>query len=181
MAESKGKKAGSGRKKSANGKKKYRVATREKCMMMVAEGFSVREISKQTGVPTSTINSWKKASYEDPEELQNLRLDCARTSAREAFDAHRKSMRILNRQLDRALEQEKLLDEMIEEFRAAAGEGGLSQSRAAELADKLEALKLNDAGTMSKVSEAMYKQAQLAVGGATERVETVHVQGFDEL
>lgn len=168
MAEKKKKKGG--RPKSRIGK--YSAGKVEKAKLLMAEGHSIRDISRMMGIPESTLKTWKKASYDsDPDELTNLRLECARKYAVEAYEASDKAMKILHKELDRALENEKLVDEAIDAVIALKASEGVDAKDAEKIIKQLNALKLEDAGKMAQVSTAMFEKAQLAAGGATERVQ----------
>lgn len=151
---------------------KYNEKTKQRALALIADGLSIREVAGKMAIPQSTIKSWKKESLEcEPEELSRIRLEHSVRYAKEAFAASDKAMALTQRALDRAMTQDKLLDELIEKAERITGDKGINDREFAEFVRRVNALKLEDASKCASISAQMFDKASLASGGVTERIE----------
>lgn len=183
--------AGSSGKKSKKGKKvggkqqgrKYSEEVRQKALMLIADGKSVREVSEEMQVPESTIKSWKKASLEsDPQELAKLRLERKMRFAAIAGANAEKAALLIGRNLERIQSSQDELDKLIRAVGELGPEDEVTKEQAKRAVEVLNRLKDPGLRDLSVAAGTMYDKAALAEGDATVNLGgTVGVHKIEDL
>lgn len=157
-------------KTATNQPKEHKKARqREKAIALYSAGFSQTEISKNIGVPRSTIFEWlKRYREEDP----NTEIDAIRTQKKNEFVSQawkilRSSMDLLQGRVQTALEHEAALDDLIREIEA---DDATSQNEKKALISKIRALQTHNIKDISTVIGTIYDKQALAQGEATQNI-----------
>lgn len=151
-----------------------------KIMASYAVSGSYKETARELDLPVSTVKKIVDENIEDPVfvKLCNEKKADFAQKASEIID---KSMRLLSRRLDRALEQEEALDVLIDEIFATDKEE-LTQDEKNKLVNKIRALQLQDIKALTTAVGTLYDKRALAKGESTENT-TVSIrlpEGFEE-
>lgn len=149
---------------------KYGEEIKERAYALADCGNSMSAISKELGVPRTTIKGWLNRKEITPD----IDRDAVRQRNKERFvdDAWRSihaGNAILNRRLERALNQEKEMDHLLEDFLTGAGE--LTQEQRRELLKRFSALKVEDIGKIAITLGTLYDKQALIAKEATGIIE----------
>ena len=155
-------------------KRHLRARQQEKVIALYSAGFSQTEISKNLGVPRSTISEWlKKYREEDP----NTEIDAIRTKKKNEFASQawgilQDSMDLLRGRIQTALEHEAELDELIDEIYA---DGDIKENEKKILVSKIRALQTHNIKDISTVIGTLYDKQALAQGETTQNIGGLEV------
>lgn len=164
--------------------KKYGSAVMEQAYALFDTENNINFISRRLGVPESTLRGWKKAydeRTEQDDDLAKLRAKKKERFARKAWRSIELSMTLLERRLERAVEQEAELDRLLQE---ANGEDAVRSERARkEILGKLSVLRCEDMGKLATVLGTLYDKQALIAKEETEIVggEVRLLKRFEEL
>lgn len=155
-------------KKASQQGRKYSEEVRQKALILIADGKSVREVSEEMQVPESTIKSWKKASLEsDPQELAKLRLERKMRFAAIAGANAEKAALLIGRNLERIQSSQDELDKLIRAVGELGPEDEVTKEQAKRAVEVLNRLKDPGLRDLSVAAGTMYDKAALAEGDAT--------------
>ena len=145
-----------------------------------AETNSYTETARLLGLPESTVEKIVKSNREDPDFVK-LCVEKRTEFAEKASQIVGKGMTLLNRRLDRALEQEMELDKLIDEVYDMDKEE-LSFDEKKRLISTLRNLQLQDIRAVTQTVGTMFDKKALAEGKPTENVsiEIKLPDGVDE-
>lgn len=140
-------------------KKSYTDRDREKALAFYAVLGNVTAVSRQMGIPRTTIQSWLG-------EAEDLDLEALRQKQKEKFIAEAwqiiaDAQTVIGRRLLRAIDSEDAIDRLIGEVEATPDEE-LSRDARASLIRKLQAIRLDDLSKVAVVMGTMYDKAALA-------------------
>ena len=143
----------------------------------VTDNFS--ETSRELGYAVSTVEVIVKKNKDKEEFIELVKQKRADFSAR-ADKIIDKGLRLLDRQLSRAIGREDEIDELIDEVYDA--EDVLSDRDKIETAKKLSRLKLEDIKALTTAIGTLYDKKALTDGKATSNTEIMFrlPEGFDE-
>ena len=143
----------------------------------VTDNFS--ETSRELGYAVSTVEVIVKRNKDKEEFIELVKQKRADFSAR-ADKIIDKGLRLLDRQLSRAIGREDEIDELIDEVYDA--EDVLSDRDKIETAKKLSRLKLEDIKALTTAIGTLYDKKALTDGKATSNTEIMFrlPEGFDE-
>lgn len=126
------------------------------------------ETARRLNIPTSTVQDIV-TRYKDDEQFAKLREECTQDISVMAKRTLHKTMRLLERKIERALCKEEELDTLIEEI-LATDKSELSDLEKKALIKKLRSMQLQDVKAISSAFGTIYDRVALEEGGATERV-----------
>lgn len=147
--------------------KKYSDEDKEKALALLATNSNILEISKQIGIPESTLRTWKEQAEKD-EEFTKLRAKKKAEFVEKAWQSIEKALKLGERRLERALKHEAELDELIEEIEADSKMNG---NLKATLIMKIRTLQIQGIRDISTFVGTLYDKQALAAGEATGRQE----------
>ena len=145
--------------------KKYGDDIKEKAYMMYAVCGNASEVSRRLNVPLSTIHKWLKRKT--PDELDSLREEKKRDFVEKSSEIIDKSLMLLERRIDRAIEYEAELDEIIDELKNSDN-NEISPQTKTELIKTLNKLKVQDIKSLTVAIGTLYDKRALARGESTE-------------
>lgn len=164
--------------------KKYPDEIKEKAYALLAAGNSYAYVAKEIGVPASTINGWRRqrSNAELEENLVELRAKKKKEFVNKAWRSIELSQSLLERKLQRALEQEKQIDEMLVLVDQMASKEGMTQEMRRGLLSKIALLHCDDLGKIAQVLGVLYDKQALACKEETEIVGgSVVLRRFEDL
>lgn len=126
------------------------------------------ETAKRLNIPANTVNDIV-TRHKDDEQFVKLRAECTEELSNMAKRTLHKSMRLLERKIDRALNKEEELDTLIDEI-LTTDRSELSDSEKQALIKKLRSMQLQDLKAISSSFGTIYDRVALEEGNATERV-----------
>lgn len=138
------------------------------------------ETSRELGYAVSTVETIVKRNKDKDEYISLVKQKRADFSAR-ADKIIDKGLRLLDRQLSRAIDREDEIDELIDEV-YNADEDVLSDRDKNETARRLSRLKLEDIKALTTAIGTLYDKKALSDGKATSNTEVTFKlpKGFDE-
>lgn len=138
------------------------------------------ETSRELGYAVSTVEVIVKKNKDKEEFIELVKQKRADFSAR-ADKIIDKGLRLLDRQLSRAIDREDEIDELIDEV-YNADEDVLSDRDKNETARRLSRLKLEDIKALTTAIGTLYDKKALSDGKATSNTEVTFKlpEGFDE-
>ena len=147
---------------------KYNDDVRYRAFALLAASNNVSAVARQLNLPESTVRGWKKQYEADPDgEFAKVRAHKKREFAAKAFLAMDAGMDVLVRRIQRAAQQEDVLDELCD----AVIEGGeeLTKAQRKELYAKFFALRCEDISKVASVVGILHdkqSRAEQGEGGA---------------
>lgn len=161
--------------------KKYNDDIKEKAFAMLAECNNASEVARRLGLKPSTVQTWKEKWEKEGDNegsLVRLREDKKKEFVDDAWNIIWKANSLLARRLDRALESENEIDEIIDQV-AMAGQATLSHEEKKALFSKLRTIKVDDIREIATVIGTIYDKQALANKEATSIVEGGITVEFD--
>lgn len=153
--------------------RKYPDEIREKAYALLASGNTCAYVATELDLPESTVRGWKKTKYtqSDEENLVELRAKKKEEFVRKAWRSIALSQTLLERRLERAVEQEASIDDLMRLVDSSARETGLSEAGKKALLNNVAQLRCDDLGKIATVLGTLYDKQALAMKEATEIVE----------
>lgn len=154
-------------------KSHIRARQKEKAIALYSAGFSQAEISKNLGMPKSTIcELLKKYRQENPNtEIEAIRTQKKNEFVSQAWGILEESMDLLRGRISMALEHEAEIDDLIGEIYA---DGDIKEAEKKSLVSKLRMLQTQNIKDISTVIGTLYDKQALAQGESTQ-----NFGGFD--
>lgn len=154
---------------------KYNDDLKEKAIALLTVNNSVSFVARELKLPRSTVKSWKedydKKAQEDGEDtIAKLRQKKKEQFVEDAWRLVDKVKTILERRLDRAIQSEDKMDELLEEILQLDYKQLTVQQRKA-LYTRISALKIEDIKALSTVLGTLYDKQALANKEATQIVD----------
>ena len=165
--------------------KKYNDDIKEKALALLAVNNNASHVAKELGLPKTTVFTWKKEynerSKENGEEtIEQLRNENKKKFVNDAWRLIDKTKTLLERRLDRAIESEDELDELVEEICKLDNKELTNEQRKA-LYSKIKSLKLEQTKELAVVLGTLYDKQALANKEATAIVEgNITVKKFED-
>lgn len=165
--------------------KKYNDDIKEKAYALLAVNNSVSYVAEQLGLPRSTVKSWKEAYDKKAEEsgedtIAKLRQKKKEEFVEDAWGLIGKIRTLLERRLDRALDSEDTLDELVEEITKLDNKQ-LTDSQRKALYSKMHSIKVESVKELAVVLGTLYDKQALANKEATAIVEgNISVKKFED-
>lgn len=154
---------------------KYNDDIKEKAYALLATNNSVSYVAEQLGLPRSTVKTWKEQYDAKAEESGEATLAKLRQKKKEEFVNRAwgiigQTQTILERRLQRAIESEDKLDELLEEI-CELDYKTLTDAQRKALYAKLSVIKVDDVKALGVVLGTVYDKQALANKEATGIVD----------
>lgn len=165
--------------------RKYNDDIKEKAFALLAVNNSVSCVAGQLGLPRSTVKSWKeaydkKAKGSGEDTIAELRQKKKEEFVENAWGLIGKIRTLLERRLDRALDSEDILDELVEEI-TKLDHKDLSDTQRKALYSKMNSIKVESVKELAVVLGTLYDKQALANKEATAIVEgNIAVKKFED-
>lgn len=158
--------------------KKYGEKVREKTIALLMSGMTTSDVARKMNLAYTTVYAWAKALEKEPnyEELREIKR---REFIESAWNCVMSAQNILQRRLERATEEEALLDEMLE---SVESDEALDPIERRALIKKLSDIKLEDIGKLATVIGTIYDKQALASNQPTNiHGGEVGIKRFEDL
>ena len=139
---------------------------KKKAITLLAVNNNMTEVSKQTGIPITTLSTWKQ-KVKNNEDFVSLRNKKKEEFVVDAWKIIDKAKLLLDKRIDRALYSEIQLDYLIDEI-TSLNKIDLSNDQRKALYQKLSIIKVDDITKVTTVIGTMYDKQSLASGEATK-------------
>lgn len=165
--------------------KKYNDDIKEKALALLAVNNNASHVAKELGLPKTTVFTWKKEYNErckenGEETIEQLRNENKKKFVNDAWRLIDKTKTLLERRLDRAIESEDELDELVEEI-CKLDNKELTNEQRKVLYSKIKSLKLEQTKELAVVLGTLYDKQALANKEATAIVEgNITVKKFED-
>jgi len=158
--------------------RRYTDKDRITALELLALGHSLSDVSRQLNIPVTTIHNWEKEKTDgareikkelNSEELERIRKEKKEEFVAEANSIISKGLKLLDKRITRALEEEESIDELIVQLvkKAKKGEEELNISEIKEIANKLKEMKVQRVSEITTAIGTLYDKQALAQGEAT--------------
>lgn len=156
---------------------RYGDRERELARALYSVSGNVSEVAERLGIPRTTVSGWIKGF--SPDELEALRQKQKEMFIAEAWAIIGNSQNLIRRRIERALNSEDAIDELISEVEATSDEE-LSRETKKALIKKLRFISCEDISKVATVMGTMYDKAALASKEATAIVGgSLSLENFD--
>lgn len=165
--------------------KKYNDDIKEKALALLMVNNSVSYVAQQLNLPRTTVLSWKRAYDKEAtknggESIDKLRQKNKERFVEQAWESIGKIQSVLERRLDRALNSEDELDELVDTI-CALDKKQLTDSQRKALYMKMNAIKVESVKELAVVLGTLYDKQALANKEATAIVDgQVAVKKFED-
>ena len=162
---------------------KYDKATKERAFALFETTDNVTAIAKKIKVPVETVRGWKRKYNEicdkDPEFVK-VRALKKEQMVKDAWRGIELSVKLILRRLERAIEEEQGIDELLNMVDEIAREENMTYLQKEAIKRKIATLKCEDPAKLATVLGTLYDKQALASGDSTVNAE-VNVSPFEEL
>lgn len=142
---------------------------RELAKQLLASGKSVRDVSAELDIPYPTVGTWLRLWRADPNFIQ-LQQNKKQSFAEKAAKICDRGTDILLRRLDRAMEDEDAMDEIVDQI---MNDDDIPYPQKKAMIGKLQNMFAADIKAIGTIVGTMYDKMRLAMGQSTEIVEGV--------
>lgn len=157
--------------------KKYDAATKEKALALLAVSTSIQEVADKLNIPFSTLKTWKDNAEKENDEFVKLRNKKKKEFVNNSWNIIGRAQELLKRRIDRALDNEDQLDQLVNEITQLEGED-LSQDQRKALYKKMSVIKIDDVSKVATVLGTLYDKQALA---NNERTANIGVESLETL
>ncbi len=164
---------------------KYNDDIKEKAYALLAVNNNVSFVAEKLGLPRTTVKSWKeaydkKAKERGEETIAELRQKKKEEFVEDAWGLIGKIQTLLERRLNRAIESENVIDELLNEILQLDYKDLTTPQRQA-LYKKISTIKVESVKELATVLGTLYDKQALANNEATQRVEgTLEFKKFED-
>ena len=138
-----------------------------------------RETARDLGVPYATVKDIVQ-NNQDKEEFIKLRSQKEREFADKASEIIDKGLLLLNRRLNRAIEEEETLDDLIEEI-WSLDDSEMSQQTKTATVNKIKNMQLHNLKDITTAIGTLYDKRALSRGESTQNVDFATNFDLDKL
>lgn len=159
--------------------KKYNDEDKEKALALLSTNNDIKAISRQLEIPERTLRDWKALEITKEEEgvIARYRLEKRKEFVDNSWRIIEKSVELGEKRINRALEHESELDELIEVIDGMDSNEMPQQTKMALIA-KIRTLQIQSIKDLSTFIGTLYDKAALAAGDPTSN-NNVTI-GFEE-
>lgn len=166
--------------------KKYNDDIKEKAYALLACNNNAQVVADELGIPYTTVKTWEKkwvkqaqgraeatgetVTKHDEDNLIELRKKKKAEFVEDAWGLIGKIRTLLERRIDRALDSEDILDELVEEITKLDNKQ-LTDAQRKALYSKMHSIKIESAKELAVVLGTLYDKQALANKEATAIVE----------
>ena len=139
-----------------------------KIMTLWFTTYNKRETARTLDLPLTTVNDIVEANKDKP-EFEELRTQKQAEFSNKASEVIEKAMLLLNKRLDRALEEEDTLDDLIDEI-WSMDDKDMSQQTKTATVNKIKNLQLHNLKELTTAIGTLYDKRALSRGEMTQNV-----------
>lgn len=162
--------------------KRYTDEDRIKALELLALGHSLSDVSRTFNIPITTIHNWEKEKTDgareikkelNSEELERIRKEKKEEFVTEANSIIFKGLKLLDKRITRALEEEESITDLIEKLQdkdTKIEDESLSRYEVIELCKKLKEMKVQRVSEITTAIGTLYDKQALAQGDATQNI-----------
>ena len=149
--------------------KRYDNEVKEKALTLIITDANISDISKELSIPRQTLVDWKAQALisEDNDQLKELRKQKKEDFVNKAWVILEKALRLADRRISTALNQEEQLAALIDELQLDKEINELTKQ---SIVTKLRTLQIQSVRDLSTLISTMYDKQALASGDETERL-----------
>lgn len=163
--------------KSQRGKK-FNDDIKEKALALLATNNNAKFVADKLGLKYTTVKTWEKKFLEQAnagdvpqdKDLVALRKKKKAEFVDNAWEIIEKTQSLLMKRIERALDSEDKIDQLLEEILLLDNKD-LSQEQRKALYKKISTIKVEDVGKIATVLGTIYDKQALASNEPTSRVE----------
>lgn len=155
---------------------KYDMEIRERALAMLCTD-TLSEVARKLNIPKQTIYEWQKKSAQDGVDVRGEREKQRKVFAQKAYKILIKSLKLAERRIDRALDDEQVFNDIAE---AVTDAKELDERQKTELRRKVGAFDVASMGDIMKVVSVMYRTQALNLGEPTEIVKSGGVEDIPD-
>lgn len=148
--------------------KKTNPETVYKIMALWFTNYNLRETARELNIPLSTVKDTVD-KYKNADEFQQLRTQTEKAFAQKTTEIIEKGLIILNKRLNRAIEHEEDLDDLIEEV-WDIDEDEMSYKEKDKLVNKIKTLQLQNIKDITTAIGTLYDKRALSRGELTQNL-----------
>jgi DNA-binding transcriptional MerR regulator len=130
--------------------------------------YNMRETSRELGVPLTTVKEIVDKN-KNAEEFEELRTQTEKAFAQKTTEIIEKGLILLNKRLNRAIEHEDDLDELIEEI-WDIDDDEMSYKEKDKLVNKIKTLQLQNIKDITTAIGTLYDKRALSRGDMTQNI-----------
>lgn len=158
--------------------RKWDETTKEKAIAMYMSGRTIANVARELSIGYTTIYGWVK-DLEDAPNFEEIRGLKRQEFIENAWECVGKAQKLLYKRLERAINDEKIIDELIE---VAKNDEDLDLIERRALLSKLAVIKLEDVAKLATVIGTMYDKQALASNEPTSiQGGEVTIKRFEDL
>lgn len=132
--------------------------------------YSLNEVSKKTGIPKATLSTWKNGGTKESESIskdfEQIRTEKKQEFVRSAWNSIGLAQKLIHRRLERAVEQENELDELLgiatEEIEDSDMPSSKKYKKIQAVSGRIAAFKVEDLKELSITLGTLYDKQALA-------------------
>lgn len=130
--------------------------------------YNLRETSRELGIPLTTVKDIVDKN-KNAEEFEQLRTQTEKAFARKTTEIIEKGLLLLNKRLNRAIEHEEDLDDLIDEI-WDMDEDEMSFKEKDKLVNKIKTLQLHNIKDITTAIGTLYDKRALSRGEMTQNL-----------
>jgi hypothetical protein len=131
--------------------------------------YNMRETSRTLDLPLTTVKEIVDKNKNKP-EFEELRTQTEKAFAQKTTEIIEKGLLILNKRLNRAIEHEEDLDELIDDV-WDIDEGEMSYKEKDKLVNKIKTLQLQNIKDITTAIGTLYDKRALSRGDSTQNID----------
>lgn len=131
--------------------------------------YNLRETSRELGIPLSTVKDTVD-KYKNADEFAELRTQTEKAFAQKTTEIIEKGLLLLNKRLNRAIEHEEDLDDLIDEI-WDMDEDEMSFKEKDKLVNKIKTLQLHNIKDITTAIGTLYDKRALSRGETTQNID----------
>lgn len=141
--------------------------------------YNMRETSRTLGLPLTTVKEIVDKNKNKP-EFEELRTQTEKAFAQKTTEIIEKGLLILNKRLNRAIEHEEDLDELIDDI-WDMDEDEMSYKEKDKLVNKIKTLQLQNIKDITTAIGTLYDKRALSRGDSTQNIDFATNFDIDKL
>lgn len=154
--------------------KKYSDEIKEKAFAMLVVNNNSAEVARTLGIPRNTLHVWvkerdNKAVEQNKPTIEQLRTNKKKEFADKAWKSINKIQTLLERRLERAVQSEDKIDELLLEILELDGKD-LSKDQRKALYQKISSIKVESVKELAVVLGTLYDKQALANNESTQNI-----------
>lgn len=159
--------------------KKYNDEDKEKALALLSTNNDIKAIARQLEIPERTLRDWKalEITNEENVHIAEYRMKKRKEFVDNSWRIIEKSVELGEKRINRALEHESELDELIEIINGMTADEMPQQTKMALIA-KIKTLEIQSIRDLSTFIGTLYDKAALAGGEST--INNNITIGFEE-